>query len=93
VPVRTIDVGSQLRNRICGQAEGTKVNKKGKTSVLIPAVTILGFLCSPRLKETGRGRNLCRLDLVDMFKQNVPARRQAPTNAQAAIGHYFRHML
>jgi hypothetical protein len=38
-------------------------------------------------------RRPCRPELVDIFKKNVPARRPAPTKAQAAIGHYFWHLL
>ncbi|MEW6112443.1 MAG: hypothetical protein AB1664_09970, partial [Thermodesulfobacteriota bacterium] len=46
----------------------------------IPVVKILGFSESPRLKKTGRGRRppdrvrgrLCRPELVDIVKKNVP---------------------
>jgi len=63
--------------------------RRNEATLLILVVRILGLLDSPRLKKTGRGRRPCRPELVDIFRKNVPARRPAPTKAQAAIGHYF----
>ena len=51
----------------------------------VAVARILDLLHRPSSKKTGRARGPCRAELVDLYAQNVPARRPAPTNFQRAL--------
>jgi len=53
-----------------------------ETIEYIAVARIFDLLHWLRSKKTGRARRPCRAELVDLYAQNVPAQRPAPTNSK-----------